>query len=401
MRDTRVRNVLLPGDAGFGEAATPWAAGIRQPVIAVVEAADAAEVADLVRYAADAGLTISVQPSGHGASGDVAGVILLRTGLMDRVEVDPARRTARVEAGARWDRVLAEAARHGLTGPSGSSATVSVAGFMAGGGLSRFSRGHGWASDSVRALEVVGADGRAARVTAGTDPELFWALRGGGGDFAVITGIELDLLPIPHLHGGRILWPAARTGEVLRAFRQITATAPRELSLWVTRSRTTVAVEVTHLGRVDDARDLLAPLERLGGSLAGDPVPAALADAGVRTRRSPFRAELLTGLNDQVLDLLASAPPPLHLRHLAGALAEADPARGAGGTLAEPYLLVTGPVIPAGLGPHVSGRKPYTFLAPGESAAHAFPPPTLTRLRHIKDTRDPHRVLRANFPVHQ
>ncbi|QKG27078.1 FAD-binding oxidoreductase [Actinomadura verrucosospora] len=382
----------------------PWAAGVRQPVIAVVEAADAAEVADLVRYAANAGLTISVQPSGHGASGDVAGVILLRTGRMNRVEVDPARRTARVEAGARWDGVLAEAAGHGLTGPSGSSAAVSVAGFVAGGGLSRFSRGHGWAADSVRALEVVGADGRAARVTADTDAELFWALRGGGGDFAVITAIELDLLPIPHLHGERTLWPAARTGEVLRAFRQITATAPRELSLWVTRSRTTVAVEVTHLGGAGDARDLLAPLERLGGALSGDRAPRDLAgpaDAVVRAGRSPFRAELLTHLDDQVLDLLASAPPPLHLRHLAGALAEADPARGAGGILTEPYLLVTGPALPDGLAPHVSGRKPYTFLAPGESAAHAFPPSPLARLRRIKDARDPHRVLRANFPVHQ
>ncbi|MFD1545344.1 FAD-binding oxidoreductase [Nonomuraea guangzhouensis] len=430
LRNTVRGRVLLPGEDGFDEAARPWAVGVHQPVAAVVEAENAADVAALVRYAGEAGLTVTAQPSGHGASGDVQGVILLRTGRLDGVEVDARARIARVGAGARWGQVLAETGKHGLTGPAGSSPAVTVAGFVAGGGISWFGRSYGWAADSVRAFEIVDAGGEQARVTAESDAELFWALRGGGGDYALITSIELALYPVPSLYGGRIVWPAARTAEVFDAFRKITADAPRELSVWLNRvappppAPPMVTLDVTYLGDLAEAKALLAPLAELGGSLSDSRGLMDIADLGAIAAEpvepSPMlaRTELLTGLDEATLETLSGSElaPLLNLqvRHLGGALAEADPAGGAGGALAEPYLLyLLGLRLPhlvdavrakqsalvEALGQTVSGRKPYTFLAPAENAAQAFPADALTRLREIKRHRDPYGIFRANFPV--
>ncbi|MBN6054791.1 FAD-dependent oxidoreductase [Nonomuraea sp. RK-328] len=422
--------VLLPGEDGFDEAARPWAMGVRQPVSAVVEAEDAADVAALVRYAREAGLTVTAQPSGHGASGDAQGVILLRTGRLDRVEVDAQARVARVGAGAQWGRVLAETGRHGLTGPAGSSPAVTVAGFVAGGGISWFGRAYGWAADSVRAFEIVDADGEQVRVTGESDAELFWALRGGGGDYALITSIELALYPAPSVYGGRITWPAARAGAVFDAFRRITADAPRELSVWINRmappppAPPMVGVDVTYLGDDAEAKALLSAFDEIGGSLSDSRGLMDIADLGTIAAEpvepSPMlaRTELLTGLDEATLETLAGAglAPLLNLqvRQLGGALAEADPAGGAGGALAEPYMLyLLGLRLPhladavrarqaalvEALGEAVSGRKPYTFLAPGDDAAQAFPADALARLCEVKRHRDPYGVFRANFPV--
>ncbi|GAA4227960.1 FAD/FMN-containing dehydrogenase [Streptosporangium album] len=132
---------------------------MEQPVLAVVEAGDADDVAALAGYARLAGLTVSAQPSGHGATGDVDGVILLRTGRLDGVDIRPGQRSVRVGAGVKWDRELTAASPHGLTGLAGSSPVPSVIGYTLGGGLSWFGRRHGFAADSVRALDVVDAGG--------------------------------------------------------------------------------------------------------------------------------------------------------------------------------------------------------------------------------------------------
>ncbi|MGW3353092.1 FAD-binding oxidoreductase [Nonomuraea rubra] len=429
MRDIVRGQVFLPGDDGFEQAAAPWAVGVRQQVVAVAEAADADDVAALVRYARRAGLTVTAQPSGHGASGDVDGMILLRTARLDEVAVDPVERVVRAGAGTRWGQVLAATGKHGLAGLAGSSPAVSVAGFVTGGGLSWFGRKHGWAADSVRALEIVDAGGERVRVTARSDADLFWALRGGGGDYGIITSVELDLYEVPGLYGGRIAWPAARTGEVFEAFLAITADAPRELSLWLNRmappppAPATVGIDVTFLGEADAAEELLARLAAIGGSLSDSRGPMNVADLGAIAAEpidpSPMlaRTELLTELP---VDALAGAElaPLLNLqvRHLGGALAEERPDGGAGGALVEPYLLyLLGLRLPhlaeavrgkqaalvAQLGEVVSGRKPYTFLAPGESAAQAFPAEAAARLARIKRERDPGGVVRANFPIHE
>ncbi|MEU5877530.1 FAD-binding protein [Spirillospora sp. NPDC047279] len=421
---------LVSGDEGFERAARPWNVAVTQPVDLVVEAADADDVAAAVRHAKLTGRTILAQPSGHGATGDVEGAILLRTGGLDEFEIRPDERIARVGAGVRWGRVLEAAGPLGLAGPAGSSPVVSVTGYLVGGGLSWFSRSQGFGADAVRAFEVVDADGAKARVTAGSDPDLFWALRGGSGEFAIVTAVEFELFPAPELYGGRVMWPAAQAPAVLAAFREVTAAAPDELAVWFDLVRfpggePLVAVDATFLGSAAEGAALLRPFDKVEGVLNDGRRTLPVAELGTITAEPTdpapglSRAELLTELNDEVAGTLLENPiDPLlsvQVRHLGGALARPDGNAGASGRIAEPYLLYLFG-IPAGperaaavaakqteiansVSRFTSGRKPYTFLGPGDHAASAFSPATLARLRDIKRTRDPRGLFRGNYPL--
>jgi FAD/FMN-containing dehydrogenase len=427
LRDAVKGRVLLPGDDGFAPAAKAWNLSVEQPVAAVVEAADADDVAALVRYARRSGLAVSAQPNGHGASGAAEGTILLRTGRLDGVEILPAERLARAGAGARWGQVLSAAGPHGLTGLAGTMPHISVVGYTLGGGLSWFGRKYGLAAESVTSFDIVDADGERATVSADSDAELFWALRGGGGDFALVTAIEFALYPAPALYGGRVMWPGARAEEVFAAFREITADAPPELAVSVSRLQfpkapPMLAVDVAYLGEAEEGRALLGRFDKIDGVIADKRGAMAVADLGDITAEPTdpapalARAELLTGLDDQAVEILLAEPiDPLvavQVRHLGGALASGG--SGAFGALEEPYLLyllgLSLPGVAEGvrakqarladqLGACVSGRRPYTFLAPGDSAESAFTPEAIERLRTIKRARDPHGVFRANYPV--
>ncbi|MFF0770256.1 FAD-binding oxidoreductase [Nonomuraea wenchangensis] len=441
--DRALRGLTLSaGDDGFEQAALPWNRAVPQRVSVVVEAEGAADVAAVVRQAAASGLRVTTQPSGHGATSGLAGEILIRTSRMRAVEIRPDERVARVEAGTSWGELLAAAAKHDLTGSAGSSPVVSVTGYTLGGGLSWYGRARGLAANAVRALEIVDAEGATSRVTADSDPELFWALRGGGGDFAVVTALELELFPASRLYGGRLLWPAARAAEVMAAFREITANAPEELSLWFTlaqfppfpevpeplRGLAAVMVDLTFLGDAAAGRELVRPLESVPGALLDTrgelPVSELGAICAEPTEPMPVlsRGELLTDLGDDAVAALLGATAegvaPLatvQVRHLGGALARPQADGGACGHLAEPYLLsmiAPAPVpelaaagtarmgaIAGAMAAHTTGFKPFTFLGDGESAAAAFPAATLERLRAIKRARDPHGVFRSNFPV--
>jgi FAD/FMN-containing dehydrogenase len=420
--------VLAAGDEGFMEARRAWNLAVAQPVLAVVEAADADDVAALVRHARRAGLTVTTQPSGHGASGNVNGLILLRTTRLDELDILPGERVARVGAGVKWGRVLEAASPYDLTGLAGSTPAVTVTGYTLGGGLSWFGRAHGLASTSVRAFDTVGADGVRARVTADSDPDLFWALRGGGGDFAIVTAIEFDLYPAPSLYGGRMIWPADQAPQVLQAYREITAEAPDELTAWFDLLQfpgapAMVAVDSTFLGDGDEAEALLRPLEKIEGWLSDSRGVLPVAELGsicaepIDPGPGLSRAELLTELTDDVAATLLAEPIApllsLQLRHLGGALAR--PSDSAAGHFDEPFAVYmfgipSAPDVEAAvrarqeeiahaLAPHSSGRKPFTFLAPGERATSAFTGDALARLRDLKRTRDPLGVLRGNFPV--
>ena len=426
--------LLRPGDAAFDRAATPWNLAVHQPVAAVVEAADADDVVATVRHARAAGRAVAAQSTGHGATGDTADAVLLRTGRLDRVEVDPATRTARVGAGASWRSVQAAAVPHGLTGLLGSAPGVGVAGYTLGGGLGWFSRAHGLAADHVRSFDVVDAAGEPGTVTADSDGELFWALRGGGGDLAVVTAMEIGLEPVPAFSGGKLAWPAERAAEVLDVFRAVTATAPAGLSVWLSRveapgAPAVVVVHAAHLGDAPEARALLRPFAAVPGVL-GPGVDAAigpvgLADVGDITAdptdpaAGRSRAELLTGVDGpEVERLFTSSVAPLlllQLRHLGGALAHPGPDAGALGAIAEPYLLygfglafepglaaAVGDrlaALPAELAGAATGRKPATFLAPGERAAAAYDDAALARLTDLKRSRDPQGTIRGAYPL--
>ncbi|GAB2817482.1 FAD-binding oxidoreductase [Actinocorallia aurea] len=438
---TAVRGrVLAPGDEDFARAALGWSVGVPQRPAAVVEVADAADAAALVAFARAAGLALAAQPSGHGATTALDGTVVVRTGALDGIEIDPEARTARVGAGVRTGALLEAAGAHGLTFAAGSSPVVTVAGYTLGGGLGWYGRSRGPASASVLALEIVDADGRARRITADTDPDLFWALCGGGGDHALVTALEVALFPAPGLYGGRIVWPADRAPEVLEAFAKAAASAPEELSVWCSlmqfppfpelpeplRGLSAVVVDAAHLGAAEEGRALLAAFDAVGGAVfdtRGPLPPAALGSIcaePVDPMPSLHRAELVTDLEaaSAVLRDLAAAGTvhPLvfvQLRHLGGAYTREG--SGARGPITAPYLLSMMGVAPgaevaegvrariaavvAAMAPCTTGEKPYTFLAGGERAADAFPPATVERLRTVKRAHDPEGVFRSNFPV--
>ncbi|MDL4816410.1 FAD-binding oxidoreductase [Actinomadura opuntiae] len=424
MRKVIKGRVLGPGDAGFDEARKAWNLTVDQPVAAVVEAEDAEDVAALVRYARRSGLAVTAQAGGHDASGDVEGAILLRTGRLDGLRVLAAERVARVGAGVNWGSVLSAVGPHGLTGLAGSSPVVNVVGYTLGGGLSWFGRRYGWAADSVRAFDIVDADGDRTRVSAASDPGLFWGLKGGGGDFALVTSLEFALHPAPSVYGGRVIWPQERAGAVFELFRKLTDGAPRELTVWFNRfgfpgAPPMVALDLTFLGDPREGAALVRGIDGIDGAISDDRGIVAVPDLGgiaaepTAPAASLPRAELLTrldeGLATEPIDPLIS----VQIRHLSGALAE--PGTGASGALPEPYLLQ---MVGSGPDPDraravrarqaeivgrfediMAGRKPYTLLTPEETAADAFTEPVLARLRELKRSRDPHGVFRANHPV--
>ncbi|MEV6767164.1 FAD-binding oxidoreductase [Nocardia sp. NPDC051030] len=421
--------VLVTGDADFERASQPWNVAITQRVACVVEAVDAEDVAAVVRFARDAGRPVVTQPTGHTPSLDIETAILLRTGRLNGVEIDAQARLARVGAGVQWGQVQTAAAEHGLTGLAGGNPVVGVTGYTLGGGLGWFARKHGWASEAVRAFEIVDADGRAVRVTADSDADLFWALCGGGGDFGVVTALEFELFPAEGLYGGRVMWPGVRQAEVWEAFKELTAAAPDELSVWFERFQfpeapEMVAIDIAYLGDPGEGEQLVSVLDRIGGAISDTRAAMSVADLGAITAEptnpspSISSAELLADLDDDTVKvLLGESVAPLiniQVRHLGGALARTSPEAGARGPVTAPYVVyLLGLGLPQlrnavaakqsamadALGAHIVPGKPYTFLAPGEQAAAAFDAATIVRLREIKQARDPHGVLRANFPV--
>ncbi|WP_405490047.1 FAD-binding oxidoreductase [Nocardia sp. NBC_00511] len=417
--------VLLPGDAEFAQAQLPWNRAVDQSVLGVVEIADADDAAALVRYARRAGVAVSTQPSGHGAAPGVNGTILVRPAQLGEARVDPDARSARVGPGVTWAQVQQQAGPHQLTGLAGSSAAINVVGFSLGGGLPWFGRKFGWAANSVTAFDIVDADGNQVRVAADSEPDLFWALRGGGGDFALVTAVEFDLHPAPAVYGGQMLWPAQLAPQVLAAFRDVTASAPDELTVWVQLMQISVLppmvyVYATFLGDQAEGQALLRPFDQIGWRVQDTRAMISVASLGdilaepTTPSTTISRAAPLTGIDDNVIEhLTATSLAPLtavQIRHFGGAFTRGGDT--AAGALTEPYQIdflslatdaeavntcVQGHL--SALGPNLGSRTPFTFLSPGRGAADAFPADTLNRLREIKRKRDPSNVFRSNYPV--
>ena len=433
--------VVVPGDDDWDRERTAWHLMVDQHPAAVVHIEDADDVVAAVRYAAANGLSVSAQPGGHGATTAVNGTILLRTGALNAIETDLAARTVRVGAGVKWGELNAALTSTGLSGVPGSTGDTTVIGYLLGGGIGWFGRKYGMASNHVRAVELVTAEGRIVTVTRDSDPDLFWALRGGGGEFGIVLAITLDLVDVTDIYGGRVLWPAEHAKEVLSAFAGITRTAPVELTLWAwmlnmpdvpfvpepLRGRWAVAVDVCHLGTADEAEKLLAPLRALPQPDADTLAPMMLdqldsiAAEPVDPVPGLLETRLLTGLGEDAIDTLLAVvrpgePSPLlahEIRHLGGAFAEPGPDDGAAGHLTEPYLLLYGGMVAVpelagviaganeavrtAMAPYSSERVPANFTG-DERPDQAYPPEVLARLRSLKQDRDPHGIIRGNRP---
>ncbi|PRZ41936.1 FAD/FMN-containing dehydrogenase [Antricoccus suffuscus] len=435
--------VVLPADPEWQASRMAWSVGVDQQPVAVVDVRTAADVVAVVRLARSIGVSVTAQPVGHGATTALNGAILLRTSGLDELMIDPVRRVARLGAGVRWGALLNAAEEHSLVGLVGSSNDPSVVGLCLGGGLSWFGRAFGLSANDVLAVEAVNADGDAVRVTADGDPDLFWALRGGGGEFAIVTAIELALHAAAELTGGRLLWPIAHAGAVLERFLEITQDAPDNFSIWANllqfpplpevpdplRGGSFVSVDVTCLGPVDEVQRLLAPMRTLPTPLLDsvgpvsigqidtiaaeptDPMPSRHMSLLLRRFDLDAAAALVEAVGIDSGSMLTS----VQLRHLGGALARSVDGGGAVDVVEEPFqILGLGvPVTPqadiaiqadlarlkTAMARYSSGRTSFNFLHPGENRIKAHTPQTLARLRAIKAQRDPHGVIRGNFPL--
>lgn len=223
--------VVAQGSPGYEDARRAWNLAADQRPAVVVLAESAADVGDAVRFARSHGMRVAPQSTGHGAMAlePLDGQLLLKLSRMRRVDVDPTRRKLRVEAGAQWQDVTVPADEHGLAALAGSSPNVGVIGYTLGGGLGWLARRYGLAANSVTAVELVTADGRLARIDADHEPELFWAVRGGG-TVGVVTAMEMDLYPVREVYAGALFFPIARSAEVLQTWRAWTDTVPDEMT---------------------------------------------------------------------------------------------------------------------------------------------------------------------------
>ncbi len=224
--------VVARDDPGWDEARAAWnlVADQRPEAVALVESAD--DVARVVRFAAEQGLNVAGQGTGHGAAplGALDGTILVKTERMREIEVDPDSRTARVQAGVLAEELAAAAQEHRLAWLPGSSPNVGVVGYALGGGLSWLGRKYGFACNRVNAIDVVTADGEQRRVSADAEPDLFWALRGGGGGYAIVTALHVDLVPVFEVYAGALLLPAEVGAAALRTYRDWAAELPDEVT---------------------------------------------------------------------------------------------------------------------------------------------------------------------------
>ena len=395
-----------------------------------------------MRFAAANGLKVAPQSTGHGATsmGDLAETILLKTSRLTAVAVDPATRTATVEAGALWSDVVEPAAEHGLVGLHGLSAAVGVAGYVLGGGIGWLTRRHGFASTHVRAFEAVGADGEARRVDATSDPELFWALRGGGGRPVVVTSFELELFELREAFAGALMWPIESAEAVVGAWREWIATVPDELTSTIKlvrfpplptvadelRGRAVVAIMLAFTGTAERGPELVAPLRAVAtpyldtlttisgaalADVAGDPTnpTPALGHAGLVDRVGPEETDAFLALAGPGVD---TSLVSVEIRHLGGALRDADPDPGAAGTLdAEGLVYSTAPVTSPEaeaavlaraarrgrtLRPLLGRPRHDPHLRRAAADARAFALEVADRLEAIAKARDPDGLLVAN-----
>jgi len=276
--------LLVPGDAEYDAARTVWNAMIDRRPAPIVRCLGVADVAICLKFAGEQGLPLSIKGGGHNVAGLAtcdAG-LMLDMSLMRGVWVDAQARTARAQAGCLLGDVDRETQVHGLATPLGFVSNTGIAGLTLGGGFGYLTRRAGWTSDNLLSVDVVIAGGRVLRASEQEHSELFWALRGGGGNFGVVTSFEYRLIPVgPEIVAGAIAWHASEADRVLDVWQQLVSHAPPELTCpallrlappapWLAREAHGKPVIVTlfcHTGRVEDGEALAAPLKAIGNAV--------------------------------------------------------------------------------------------------------------------------------------
>jgi FAD/FMN-containing dehydrogenase len=407
--------VHRPGDPRYDELRRPLDPALDPRPALVVEAMGAPDVQRAVLTARDAGAPVSVQATGHGLRRSYDGGVLINTSAMSAVLVDPDRRLARVGAGATWGQVIEAAAPFGLAPLSGSAPSVGVTGFTLGGGIGWLSRRHGFAADSVVRAEVVTAAGNRIAVSADEHPDLFWALRGGGGSLGVVTGLEFGLHPVAQVYAGTTYFSFDHAAETLAAYRDWAGQAPDDIStaLLITRlpdsGRRVLALRLMHAGDAEQAERLIAPLRAAAGpALLEGFSEQRFGDASMGGT-APRHLDLFERLPDEVLDFLVEAGEDdglgistIELRHWGGAMARPQTGAGPVSDRRARFSVIADSAAPAlaeTLRPHALGGAFLNFLSDPSRTASAYTAGDWQRLREVKATYDPQGVFSRNHAI--
>jgi FAD/FMN-containing dehydrogenase len=438
-------SVLLPGDAGYDDERAVWNLNHELVPAVIVVPEGAADVQAAVTFAARQHRPVLVKTTGHQIVGHAQGAVVIATRRMNDVVIDAVGCTARVGAGAIWSEVVEKAAKAGLAPLSGSNPTVGVSGYTLGGGLSpTLGRSHGYAADHVRSFDVVTADGELRHVDAESEPDLFWALRGGKGNFAVVTALEFDLFTVSRLYAGGIYFPGERTADVLRAWTAWHPSTPETMVTSIAvmrmpamlevpeplRGKFLVSVRIAYNGTTADGERMIEPLRAVApavldtvrdmpytefASIHNEPTdPVPYYERGIMLREFPAQAQ------DKLIELVGpDAETTLviaELRALGGAWDREPAVPDAVATRGLPYSLLgvsAGPLsqepqlkrsvaeLLDGMKPWQGERRYVNNLAPDEAAdaAAIYGPERYARLASIKKTYDPANMFRLNHNV--
>lgn len=437
--------VTVPGDADYAGEGRAFNLAIQHSPDVILGATDADDVAAGIRWAAQLGVPVSVQATGHGASSAIDGGLLISTSRMQDVVVDPVERTAQVGAGVKWRDVLAASVPHGLIGLNGSSTDVGVVGYTLGGGLPVLGRAFGFASDLVRSFEIVTPDGVVRQVDAESAPELFAALRGGKGSFGIVTSLTFSLLPLDELYGGGIMYPGTDAAAVLAAFGRWLPTLPDAAAPSIAllrlpdlefvpeplRGQFVVHLRFAYVGGPLEGAELLAPMQEVSTPLMEMVGPMSYLDVD-RVHMDPADALpyedgglLLHSFDEQaqqaLLDLAGpEAQTPLlmvEVRPLGGNLArppvglDSVSGRDAAFSLIAIGLMVPpiAEMVPSAIKDLLSAMEPFATGGtmvnfhgrPGDEAdrARAWTPETYARLTAAKATYDPTNMFRFGHGI--
>ena len=432
--------LIRPDSDEYDTARLAWNLTADQRPACVCVARSVRDVQAAIHYARNAGLRVAPQGTGHLGQTlpSLERTMLLKTALYDgQVEVDPVKRTARIEAGTRWGDVVDAVTPHGLAVMHGSSPSVGVIGYLLAGGLSFYGRKHGLAVNHVRALEVVTPDGVHRRVDAEHNRDLFYALRGGSGGYAIVTAVEIGLLPYAEVTGGALFFAATDAQRVMRAWLGWTAHASDDITTTFRvlnlpplpdvpeplRGITSICVNGVSLDPAQaeklEARLRYAATPILGGF---GPMPAAAVARLHGDPEEPIPASgdgmLLEKLDDWAIDSFLRTRGPgspllsAEIRQLGGALAAPPPGAGARGHLEGRFLLfgvgIPGAPVPEAeldgyldryldaMRPWATGTRFLSFAERTRSLRTCVPDSVLTRLQRIRAAADPTGMLVAS-----
>ena len=436
--------LITPGDNGYAEACQVWNGTYqdRRPAV-IVQCAGAADVITAVGFARSNGLPLAVRGGGHSIAGFSTcddGIVIDLSNMRD-VHVDPVARRAEVGGGAVWADVDHETQAHGLATTGGLVSSTGVAGFTLGGGIGWTMRKFGLACDNLLAADVVTADGRLIRASETEHADLLWGLRGGGGNFGIVTRFEFDLHPLgPVIYGGPVFYPAEHAYDLLRTFREWAAHASDDITALVNltsapplpvipaewHGRKVVALVAASTGPAEDGAELVRAL-RAGAEPIADllgPMPyrvlqTLLDPLWPKGIQSYFKATNLARLDDELIDRLCkvhlAAPGPqceIHVHQMGGAIARLADGASAFPERSMPFVLnaVTGWHDQAAGPAHTdwartviraaseasTGRAYVNFLGDADAARSSYSEETYTRLVALKDKYDPTNLFRLN-----